>query len=135
MPAGAPMTPADTANEFQLVPANTLVEASGDGETFDVSSGPRLFLLEMEITETIEQESLELSIWGSADGQAWGAMPLLKFPQRFYRGSTRMALELTRNPEVKFIRARWELNRWGRGLPQPRFRFGITARPIEARVQ
>ena len=85
------MTPTNTAVEFQLVPANTLVEASGDGEAFEVSSGPRLFVLEMEITETIEQESLELSLWGSADGQDWGAMPLLKFPQRFYRGSTRMA--------------------------------------------
>jgi len=125
------MTPTNTATEFQLIPANTLVEASGDGEAFDVSSGPRLFLLEMEITETIEQESLELSLWGSADGQDWGAMPLLKFPQRFYRDSTRMALDLTRNPEVKFIRARWELTRWGRGVPRPRFRFGVTARPVE----
>ena len=127
------MTPTNTAVEFQLVPANTLVEASGDGEAFEVSSGPRLFVLEMEITETIEQESLELSLWGSADGQDWGAMPLLKFPQRFYRGSTRMALDLGRNPEIKFIRARWELNRWGRGVPRTRFRFGVTARPIEAR--
>ena len=92
------MTPTNTATEFQLVPANTLVEASGDGEAFEVSSGPRLFVLEMEITETIEQESLELSLWGSADGQDWGAMPLLKFPQRFYRGSTRMALDLSHNP-------------------------------------
>ncbi len=125
------MTATDTTSEFQLVPASTLVEASGDGQAFDVSSGPRLFLLEMEITGTIEQESLELSLWGSADGQDWGAMPLLKFPQRFYRGSTRMVLDLARNPEVKFIRARWELNRWGRGAPRPRFRFGVAARRVE----
>lgn len=127
------MTPTNTATDFPLVPANTRVEASGDGEAFDLATGPRLFLLEMEITETIEQESLELSLWGSADGQDWGAMPLLKFPQRFYRGSTRMALDLSRHPEVKFLRAHWELNRWGRGAPRPRFRFGVTARPVEPR--
>jgi hypothetical protein len=125
------MTPTDTDTEFYLVPANTLAEASGDGEAFDVSTGPRLLLLEMEITETIEQESLELSLWGSTDSQDWGAMPLLKFPQRFYRGSTRMALDLSRDREVKFIRARWELNRWGRGAPRPCFRFGVTARRVE----
>ncbi|HXE74054.1 MAG TPA: hypothetical protein VNN18_00260 [Candidatus Xenobia bacterium] len=124
------MTPGATATELQLVPTGTVAEKSGEGDAFEISAtGPRLFLIQMDITETVEQESLELSIWGSADGQNWGTMPLVKFPQRFYRGSTRMALDLTQRPEVKFIRARWELNRWGRGRPQPRFRFGVTARP------
>jgi hypothetical protein len=128
------MTPTQTATEFHPVPPNTLVEASGDGQAFELSSGnPRLFVLEMEISETIEQESLDLSLWGSADGQDWGTMPLFKFPQRFYAGSTRMALDLSSNPDIRFIRARWELNRWGRGVRQPRFRFGVRARPVEAR--
>lgn len=124
------MTPATTATELQLVPPTTVAEANGEGDAFEVSStGPRVFLVQMDITETVEQESLDLSLWGSADGQNWGTMPLVKFPQRFYRGSTRMALDLTQNPEVRFIRARWQVNRWGRGRPQARFGFGVAARP------
>ncbi|HVH70173.1 MAG TPA: hypothetical protein VNB49_03565, partial [Candidatus Dormibacteraeota bacterium] len=59
--------------------------------------------------------------YGSADGTTWTAKPLLKLPQQFYRGHTKMVLDLSLRPEVKFIRANWELNRWGRGAPQPMF--------------
>ncbi len=124
------MTTAATMTEFHLVPPGTEATASGDGQAFEIGvSGPRLFVVRLDIVKTIEQQSLELSLWGSADGQNWGTMPLLKFPQRFYTGSTQMALDLTARPEVRFIRARWELNRWGRVRPEPRFRFSVTARP------
>ena len=123
------MAETKTATELALVPAGTAVEANGEGEAFEVpAEGARVFVAQMDIHETAEQESLDLSIWGSADGMAWGTMPLVKFPQRFYRGSTRMALDLTHRPVVRFLRARWEVNRWGRGQPLPRFRFGVTAR-------
>lgn len=124
------MAESKTATELALVPAGTVVEATGEGEVFEVpADGARVFVAQMDIAETVEQESLDLSIWGSADAADWGAMPLVKFPQRFYRGSTRMALDLTQRPEVRFLRARWEVNRWGRGRPLPRFRFQVTARP------
>jgi len=117
-----------------LVPAGTVAEASGDGPAFEVAAdGARVFVIRLEIAEVIEQESLELSLWGSADGQNWGTMPLLKFPQRFYRGAAQMALDLSERAEVRFLRARWELNRWGRGVPSPRFRFGVTATAAESR--
>ena len=124
------MATAATMTEFHLVPPETEVTASGDGQAFEVAAGgPRLFVIRMDITKTIEQQSLELSVWGSADGQNWGTMPLLKFPQRFYAGSAQMVLDLTARLEVRFLRARWELNRWGRVRPEPRFRFSVTARP------
>lgn len=119
--------------EFELVAAGRKVTASGEGEKADVSgSRSRTFLVEMHITEVIEQESLDLAIWGSADGENWGQMPILKFPQRFYRGETRMVLDLTVRPEVKFIRARWTLNRWGRVAPAPMFVFGVQAKEVAA---
>jgi hypothetical protein len=124
------MADTGTAIELALVPPATVEEANGEGKVFEVpAEGPRVWVAQLDITETVEQESLELAIWGSADGQSWGPMPLVKFPQRFYRGSTRMALDLTQRPEVRFLRARWELNRWGRGRPVPHFRFSVTARP------
>jgi hypothetical protein len=121
------------ALEFDLVAAGTKVTASGEGAPVDVSgSATRTFLVKMQIDDVIEQESLDLAIWGSADGQNWGQMPILKFPQRFYRGETRMVLDLTVKPEVKSIRARWTLNRWGRVAPTPMFVFGARATEVAA---
>jgi hypothetical protein len=86
----------------------------------------------MLIREQIEQESVDVSIWGSADGENWGTQPLLKLPQQFYRGETRAVLELTLVPEVNFIRAGWDLNRWGRVAPLPMFVLGLHLAEVPA---
>lgn len=124
------------AMEFDLIPMDTLLEENGHGETVDVSSGAtRTFLCTMLITDQIEQESIDLSIWGSADGENWGTQPILRLPQRFYRGETRAVLELVFRPELKFIRAQWELNRWGRVAPLPMFRVGLRLAEVPAMPQ
>ena len=89
----------------------------------------------MVITDQLEQESIDVSIWGSADGQNWGTHPILKLPQRFYRGETRAVLELVLRPDVKFIRARWDLNRWGRVAPLPMFKVGVHLVEVPAMPQ
>ena len=112
--------------KLDLIPPDTRMDANGDGATFDVStSGTRTFLCLLTVTEQIEQESLDVSIYGSADGETWSKKPLLKLPQQFYRGKTKLVLDLSLRPEMKFIRARWELNRWGRGAPLPMFVAGL----------
>ena len=117
--------------EIELVHAGTRAEGNGDGEQFDVSSSStRTFLCTLTITDQLEQESLDISIWGSADGENWGTKPLLKLPQRFYRGETKIILDLALRTEVKFIRPRWELNRWGRVAPAPMFEFGLRLSEI-----
>lgn len=117
--------------DIELIAANTRLEANGNGQAFDISSSAtRTFLCTLTITEQIEQESLDVSIWGSADGENWGAKPLLKLPQNFYRGETKMVLDVSLKPEVKFIRAKWELNRWGRVAPLPMFVAGCALREI-----
>ena len=124
------------ANQLQLIPQNTRLEANGDGVAFDISaSATRTFLCQLSITDQTEQESLDISIWGSADGETWTKKPLLKLPQQFYRGETRAVLELVLRPEVKFIRARWELNRWGRVAPLPMFRLGLHLQEVPAMPQ
>jgi hypothetical protein len=108
--------------QLSLIPANSKLEANGDGLSTDVSnSETRTFLCRLTVTEQIEQESLDVSIWGSANGQEFGKKPLLKIPQQFYRGTTKMVLDISGRPEVKFLRAKWELNRWGRVAPTPMF--------------
>ena len=124
------------AMEFDLIPFDTRVEENGEGEKVDISvSSTRTFFCVMIITDQIEQESIDVSIWGSADGENWGAHPILKLPQSFYRGDTRAVLELVLVPEIKFIRARWELNRWGRVAPLPMFRVGLRLQEVPAMPQ
>jgi hypothetical protein len=112
--------------KLDLIPPDTKMEANGDGAAFDISaSATRTFLCLLTVTEQIEQESLDVSIYGSADGETWTKKPLLKLPQQFYRGKTKLVLDLSLRPEIKFIRARWEVFRWGRGAPLPMFVAGL----------
>ena len=118
-----------------LVPEKTVVSAKGDGAAVDVSGAAnRVFLLTLEITQIIEQESLEVSINGSADGTAWSAKPIVTFPQKFYRGESPLLLDLTAHGDVKFVRAHWEVARWGRGTETPMFEFGLRLKEIPAEV-
>ncbi|OLE57191.1 MAG: hypothetical protein DMG44_02115 [Acidobacteria bacterium] len=117
--------------QLQLIPADTRMEASADGASFNISeSATRTFLCRLTVSDQIEQESLDVSIWGSADGEVWPKRPLLKLPQQFYRGTTKLVLDLSLRPEVKFIRARWDLNRWGRVAPTPMFVAGMDLAEI-----
>jgi hypothetical protein len=124
------------AMEFNLIPLDTTLVENGVGEAFDIgASSTRTFFCVMVITDQLEQESIDVSIWGSPDGQNWGTHPILKLPQRFYRGETRAVLELVLRPEVKFIRARWDLNRWGRVAPLPMFKVGVHLLEVPAMPQ
>jgi hypothetical protein len=117
--------------EFSLIPADTRLESNGDGAPLAIAETvSRTFFCTLTVTEQIEQESLDVSIWGSADSQDFGKRPLLKLPQQFYRGITKMVLDISLRPEVKFLRARWELNRWGRVAPTPMFVAGLELEEI-----
>lgn len=118
-----------------LVAEKTVVSAKGDGPAVDVSvAAGRVFLLTLDITKIIEQESLEVSIFGSADGATWGAKPVAAFPQKFYCGQAPMLLDLTEHADVKFVRAHWEVARWGRGTETPMFEFDVRLKEVPADV-
>jgi hypothetical protein len=118
-----------------LVPEKTVVTAKGDGAAVDVSGASgRVFLLTLEVTNIIEQESLDVAIYGSADGATWGAKSVAAYPQKFYRGEFPLLLDLTAHPDVKFVRAHWDVARWGRGTETPMFEFGLSLREIPAEM-
>ena len=122
-------------NELTLVPAKTVVSAKGDGTAVDVSGATgRVFLVTLSITKIIEQESLDVSIFGSADGSTWSAKSVASFSQKFYCEESPLLLDLTAHPDVKFVRAHWEVARWGRGTETPMFEFGVTMREIPADI-
>lgn len=118
-----------------LVPEKTTVTAKGDGAPVEVSAAAGATLLAtLRITRIVEQEALDVSLWGSPDGAAWGAKALASFPQKFYVGEHPLLLDLTAHPEVKFLRAHWEVNRWGRGPDAPMFEFGVTLKQVPKEV-
>jgi hypothetical protein len=118
-----------------LVPEKTVVNAKGDGPVVDVSStANRVFLLSLNITSIVEQESLDVSIYGSADGATWGVKPATNFPQKFYQAQHPVLLDLNAHPEVKFLRAHWEVSRWGRGSETPMFEFNVTIKEVPADI-
>ena len=121
--------------DTKLVPEKTVATAKGDGPSVDVSgASSRVFLLTLHITNIIEQESLDVSVYGSADGATWAAKPVTAFPQKFYRGQHPLLLDLSDRADVKFVRAHWEVARWGRGTETPMFEFQVGLREVPADV-
>lgn len=118
-----------------LVPEKTVAIAKGDGPAVSLSgSAARVFLLTLVITNIVEQESLDLSIFGSADGATWDAKPITSFPQKFYAGDHPVLLDLGDHAATKFVRAHWEVARWGRGSETPMFEFHVSMREVPADV-
>jgi hypothetical protein len=117
-----------------ILPETTIREA-GAGPAVELGElGSPLVLLTLGITRIIEQESIDLSIWGSADGQEWAAKPIISFPQKFYCGTYQILLDLSRHPDVKYVKAKWQVQRWGRGEPKPLFGIYVFAQVMKNQV-
>ena len=117
-----------------ILPETTIREA-GNGPVVTLGElSSSLILLTLGITRIIEQESIDLSIWGSADGQDFGQKPIIAFPQKFYCGTYQILLDLTRYPDVRYVKAKWQAQRWGRGEPKPLFGIYVFAQTLKNQV-
>jgi hypothetical protein len=121
----APMFP-----EF-LLPETTVREAGAGPEISLGNQQGKTLVLTLGIMRIIEQESLDLSIWGSVDGSDWGAKPLVSFPQKFYCGTYQVVVDLSQHPEVKYLQAKWQVNRWGKGDSKPLFGIYVFVRAMQ----
>jgi len=117
-----------------LVPETTIREAGSSSELEIGNSQSGFILLTLGITRIIEQESLDVSIWGSEDGNEWGTKPLLAFPQKFYCGTYQILLDLTKYPSVKRLRVKWSAQRWGKGDSKPLFGLYVFAQEMKQPV-
>ena len=113
-----------------LLPETTVREAgqSPDIDLGELQSGT--LVLTLGLTRIIEQESIDVSIWGSVDGADWGSKPLVAFPQKFYCGTYQILLNLSDRP-VRYLRAKWQVNRWGKGDPKPLFGVYLFAQAMD----
>jgi hypothetical protein len=125
------MSTTTQAAEKFIVNPGTVIEGNGQSAAFGLGSlaGNRILII-LRIDQIVEQESLQVSVWGSPDGQAWGEKALFSYPQKFYRGATPASLDLAQRPEIRFLQARWETNRWGRGYPRAYFQVAIEVEEL-----
>ena len=106
-------------------------DGSGRVIALDAARGKPL-LLRLGITRIMEQESLDISLWGSADKLTWKLLQV--FPPKFYCGNYSLPLNLARYPDVRYLRADWKMSRWLRNdEPAPLFGFYLLVE--EAQMQ
>jgi hypothetical protein len=121
--------------DISLVKGHIVATCKGDGPAVDVSHATnRVFLLTLSICKIIEQESLDISVFGSSDGETWEPKSIAAFPQKFYCGESPLLLDLTAHPDVKFLRLHWEVARWGRGTETPMFEFDVSMKEVPANI-
>jgi hypothetical protein len=114
-----------------LLADGSAVTANGDSAPLDISGAAgRVFLLTLSIHSVIEQESFEVTVFVSGDGTAWDPKPVAALPQKFYVGEYPLLVDLTAVPDARFVRAHWDVNRWGRGTKTPRFGASLRLREV-----
>ena len=101
--------------------------AREDGQGAEVACEAQLVRLTLGITRMITQESLEVSVWGSPDGEHW--RPVAAFPKKFYCGTYSTWMNLAQHPDIKQVRAQWKMGRWIPGDYSPLFEFYVQMEP------
>jgi len=117
--------------DASLVPEATVIGASGDSAPVDVSAAEHpVFLITLSVTAVVEQESIELGVFASVDGTTWETKPIAGLPQKFYVGEYPLLVDLSQRSDVRFLRAHWDVGRWGRGPKTPRFEIAVRLREV-----
>jgi hypothetical protein len=103
----------------------TVTRQNGSSADLALEKNNGVVQLTLGITRILEQESLEVTIWGSSDQQSWHQ--IAAFPQKFYCGNYPLLLDLTHHDNVRYLRANWKMDRWGNREPAPLFGFFLRA--------
>jgi hypothetical protein len=108
-----------------LLLPETVAHQDGRGPEIALDQTGTPLLLTLGITRIIEDECLEVSLWGSVDAKHW--RQLAAFPQKFYCGDYALMLDLSSNPEIRYLRAHWKMGCWSGGERKPLFGFHLSA--------
>jgi len=116
----------------QFLLPETTVREPGAGPVIELGEHQGGYLvLTLGITRIIEQESIDLTVWGSAEGVDWGSKPIASFPQKFYCGTYQIILDLSDRPAITHLRVRWSVSRWGKGNPKPLFGIYVFVQEMQ----
>jgi hypothetical protein len=114
---------------FLLPETELRTKGSGSELSLDTYTGG-LLVFTLDITRVHERTSLDLSIWGSCDGQVWGARPLIHFPRKYHCGESKTQWDPAEFPFVQRIRAQWQVDRWGQGDGKPLIALALHVREV-----
>lgn len=81
-------------------------ESCEDGAGPAIETPSPTAVVTLGITQALEREGLQVAIWGSSDGESWGAKPLAEFPAKSYCGRYTLPLNLS---GVNQVRAVWKM--------------------------
>jgi hypothetical protein len=107
----------------------SVTRQDGAGPEIALGGYGKSLQLTLGITRIIEQESLDVSVWGSPDGRQW--QELAAFPRKFYCGTYSLVLDLTRHPGISYLRAQWKMGRWDLEQRKPLFGFYLQAEDVK----
>jgi len=115
-----------------LLPEKTARE-DGHGPELALGSDRRQpLLLTLGINRILEQENLEVSVWGSRDGKDW--KPVAAFPPKSYCGKYYLTLDLSSYSDLTALRAQWKMSRWQQNWPRPLFGFYVSVEEPQLHV-
>lgn len=82
-------------------------------------------LVTLGITRIIQQESLEVAVYGSPGSDHWTHRPIALFAKKYFCGTYSLLLDLAEYPDIHFLRASWKITHWGHADARPLFSFYV----------
>ena|SRR5947209_6321580 len=117
----------------QILIPERVVRGNGVGPAVPVRAfAGKSTVLTLGITRAIPYEGVEVSIWGSADGEDWGTSALFTYPQKFYCGLYSTLLNLEHRPDLKYVRVHWTIQKWAARETPPLFGLQLHMAEPEA---
>ena len=113
----------------QFLVEEQIVKENGSGSSVKVESGARMQLT-LGILDAKEQQSVDVGLYISADGETWSAKPVSAFPQKFSVGTWSIFVDLSQQPDTRWIRVGYKLNRWGHWKDKAEFRLYVFAEAV-----
>lgn len=101
----------------------------GAGPQIQIKSPRSPLLLTLGITRNIQQADLQVSVWGSEDGESW--RQVAAFPRKSYCGTYSTVLDLEMHPQISQLRAQWTMTRWGQHEVEPLFGFYVLTEAVQ----
>lgn len=114
---------------FKVLLPESVTRQDGTGPEIELEEGSNTLLLTLGITRILENEILDVSVWGSADGFQW--KQLAAFPRKFYCGTYSMVMDVSRHPGVRHVRAQWRMGTWDMQEPKALFGFYLHAEDVK----
>jgi hypothetical protein len=122
--------------QLQLLVPDNIAKTNGAGPAIELGADPeKLMTLTLAIDRVLEQEALQISIWGSTDANDWGLRPLTSFPPKSYCGTYSQLIDMSRHPGVRYLRAEWKVSRWAKPASEPLFEFCLMLEPPDAHLR